>query len=220
MAIEPQKRGSAPTNPYVGRWGWWYSAIADWMIRNPGRHLKDCALDLNKSANTISMIVNTDMFREYLARRKEEWRQNHDFAIISKVTAVAELSLDVLLEKMEKKRDQIPMNLVNEVATSALDRLGYGPRREPSVSVNVEQNDNRVVVAVDAKALAEARDAMRLAEERRAHESRLLESSIVGDVKVVEPSSTLSSNGGDRAASEGTEGGGEDGTPVINLAAE
>jgi hypothetical protein len=172
--MEPAYRTQARTNHFAGRWSWWYPAIADWMIRNPGGTIKDCAAELNRHPNTISMIAGTDMFREYMAQRREEWRQHHDFALISKVTKVAEAGLDVLLEKLEKKKDQIPMQLVTEVAMSALDRLGYGPRREPAVAVNVQQNDNRVVVAVDANALAEAREAMRLAEARTAYDSRLL----------------------------------------------
>jgi hypothetical protein len=132
MSIEPRKLGSSRSNAYVNRWNWWYSAIADWMIRNPDKRLQDCANDLGKHVNTISQIANTDMFREYLARRKQEWREHHDFAIVSKVTQVAEAGLDLLLEKLEKKRDQIPMQLVTEMTTSALDRLGYGPKQAES----------------------------------------------------------------------------------------
>lgn len=144
------------------------------MIRNPGGKLCDCAKELNKNQNTISMIANSDMFRDYLAQRKAEWRETHDFAILSKVTAVAEKSLDTLLTQLEKKGDQVPVQVMAEIATSTLDRLGYGPKQQPGVQVNVQQNDNRVQVAVGANELLEAREAMRRAESRRAIESRTL----------------------------------------------
>jgi len=138
------------------------------MLRNPGGRLTDCANELNKSLSTISLIAGSDMFREYLARRKEEWRQEHDFALREKVTAVAEASLDLVLAKIQTKGDMIPMTTISAVSTSALDRLGYGPRAQPQVQVNVQNNDNRQVqVPVTAAALEEARAALRLAEARR-----------------------------------------------------
>lgn len=177
MIQEPNNyRAPSRTNSVAssGRWRWWYSSIADWMIRNPGGKLCDCAKELNKNQNTISMIANSDMFRDYLAQRKAEWRETHDFAILSKVTAVAEKSLDTLLTQLEKKGDQVPVQVMAEIATSTLDRLGYGPKQQPGVQVNVQQNDNRVQVAVGANELLEAREAMRRAESRRAIESRTL----------------------------------------------
>lgn len=172
--MEPRKFGAARTNAYNGRWNWWYSAIADWMIAHPGGKLSDCAAELGKHPNTISLIVNTDMFRDFLQRRKDEWRANHDFSLSHKLHDVAEKSMDILIDKMEKQGDKLPTNLVAEIATSALDRLGYGPKQAPGVAVSVAQ-DNRVQIAVDATALAEAREAMRLAEEKRAARVRLIE---------------------------------------------
>src|SRR4029077_4304076 len=120
--------GKDPKNPYQGRWRWYYPGIADWIIRHPEGKLSDCAKDMNKAYGTIAFIVRTDLFQEYLAQRRAAWQKDHDFTIISKVTRVAEKSLDLLLDKMEKQADKIPMQLITEVATSSLDRLGYGPK--------------------------------------------------------------------------------------------
>lgn len=161
-------------NPYQGRWRNWYTFIADWIIRNPGGKAEDCAKELHKHVNTIRFIMASDMFQDYFARRKEEWQRHHDYAIINKTTAVAEAALDLMLAKIEKQGDKIPMNLITDVATSALDRLGYAPRTAPSVEVNVNAVDNRkvVMVPISSEALVEARDAIRAAEVRRQIEHR------------------------------------------------
>lgn len=157
------------------RWRWYYDSIADWMIANPGGQLKDCAKHINKHPNTVTSIIRSDLFQEYLAQRKQEWQREHDRAIVQKTTAVAEKALDLMLDKMEKQADKIPMQIVSEVATNALDRLGYAPQRNPQVQVNVDNstNSNQVVmVPISPEALEEARDAIRAAEQQRQLESR------------------------------------------------
>jgi hypothetical protein len=151
-----------PKNPYENRWRWWYPAIADWMLRNPGRPMKDCAAELGKAENTIYMIAGTDMFRDYLAKRRAMYREQHDFALVSKVTQVAEASLDLILDRLDKKRDAVPMDL--------LDRLGYGAKPAPMVQINTSVDNRHVTVPVSLDALAEARATLRRAEAVRAVE--------------------------------------------------
>lgn len=176
MVYEPKPsrgHGLDPSNPYQGRWRSWYPSIADWQLENPGGSLTDCAKSLGKHVNTIAFITNTDMYREYFAQRRAEWSRLHDFAIITKTTRVAEMALDVMLEKMEKQSDKIPMQVVTDVATSALDRLGYAPKPPASVEVNVNTDNRKVVmVPISAGALEEARDAIREAEKLRAEAAR------------------------------------------------
>lgn len=136
--------------------------------------MAEIAIELGKAANTISMIVNTDLFKDYLARRKDAWRKEHDFAILSRVTRVAELSMDSAIEHLEKKKDQVPLAVAVEAMNSALDRLGYGPKTGPQVAVQVNTDNSTtqtvVVQGVSASALEEARAALRIAESKRAEE--------------------------------------------------
>lgn len=151
-----------------GRWRVWYAAVADHMLAHPGCTNAQIAKALNKHPNTIGLITNTDMFRDYFARRRAAYTADHDFALRSKMTSVAEKSLDLLLEKLEKKADQIPVQQMTELATGVLDRLGYNPKAPaPSVNVNLDQSDNRHVT-VSVASLAEATEALRLVEARRA----------------------------------------------------
>src|SRR5215831_1126337 len=165
MVWEPRTQrghGLDPSNRYQDRWKGWYPDIADWQLANPGGKLVDCAKALNKHPNTIYLITQTDMYRDYFARRREEWTKQHDFALISKTTLVAEKSLDLMLDKLEKQADKIPMQVVTDVATNALDRLGYNPKSQPQVQVNVTEDNRKVVmVPISAGALEEARDAIR-----------------------------------------------------------
>lgn len=155
----------AANNPYEGRWRWWYEAIADWMIRNPGRPLAECAKELNKAANTIYMITATDNFKTYLAHRRAEFREMHDLTILSKTAAVAELGLDLMLESMQHKRSGVPLSQLNSITNNALKSLGYGIEKPQAVQVNVQQNN--LPPAVSADTLLEARAALRQLEERR-----------------------------------------------------
>lgn len=161
---------SNPNNPANNRWRWWYPAIADWMLRNPGKPLADCAKELGKHANTIYMITSADMFKTYLVERQKEWTSRHDAALREKTMRVAEGALDALAVAVEKKRDQIPVATLTTIATSALDRLGYSPNKAaPAIgAVNVQQNNGPTFVSVDAAALLEAQAAIRAAEKRRA----------------------------------------------------
>ena len=157
--------GSAVVN---GRWRWWYSAIADLMIRHPEWKMTDIARELNKHPNTVSMIVNTDLFKEYLAQRKVAWAQEHDHAIRAKLTDVVSESLDIVLEQLKTKKSQIGLQAALKVTESALDRLGYAPQSQPQVVVNnAPDNRQQTIVAVTPMDLEAARDAMRKAEQAK-----------------------------------------------------
>lgn len=154
-------------NPYNKRFNWWYAAIADWMLRNPGGTLPECAASLGRAVNTISMIKNSDMFKEYYAKRRREWEERHDYALRDRLTKVATLGLDIMLDTMEKKRDSVPLKLTTEVVTSALDRLGYSPNA-PQTQITVQANGSQVLVApVTVDRLEEARQVLRMAQQKR-----------------------------------------------------
>jgi hypothetical protein len=174
-------------NAYEGRWRWWYSNIADWMIRNPGGKLKDCAAELKKAENTISMITNTDLFRDYYAARKAEFARDHDFSIRNKLTQVTELALDATIEKLTKQRDKIDLPLLTDLLGSSLDRLGFAPKVSPQVQINQQIGDNRTQVvqlpgSVTALALEEARMALRAVQLQST-----LPATLVGPQKGAEP---------------------------------
>lgn len=142
---------------------WYYSAIIDWMVANPGRPLKECAEHVGRTQATLSVIINSDMFKAALAQRKASFQTHHDLGLIEKTTRVASAGLDAILDTLDKRRDKIPLADLNAVTDGALQRLGYGVKPQPGVQVNVQNNGGtaNVVVPVSAQDLAEARMALR-----------------------------------------------------------
>lgn len=144
---------------------WWYESLADVMVANPRWTQNELAAHFGKTAPTISTIVNTDAFKAYFRQRRDQHAETLDAGVRNKMFNVVDKSLELILESLEKKRDTIPLDMLQRTAESTLKSLGYGAEpRGPSVSVNVQQNDNRQVVvpvAVSIEDLEAARTALR-----------------------------------------------------------
>lgn len=153
------------------KFAWYYDAIIDWMVANPGRPLSECAAHVNKSQPWLSTIINSDMFKAALARRRETFSTTHDSLLQEKLTRVAMQGLDIILDKMEKKRDTIPMSQLHTITDTAIQRLGYGvksPTPGVQVNVGVGVQTPAIPVPVSASDLAAARSALRSAEQMKA----------------------------------------------------
>lgn len=163
-------RGSNPTSRV--KWRWWYSAIADWMLQHPGKTQIECAKALGKNPTTISLIVNSDIFKTYFRERQNTWTREHDFALRQKMTGVVSKGLDNILEQLETKRDKMSTDTLVELTTGVLDRLGYSPKSGPVVhidqSTNATQNNVVLPGSVTTADLEEARNALRAAQSIRA----------------------------------------------------
>lgn len=159
----------SPSNLYEGRWRWWYSAIADYMLAHPGAKLQEIAAYCGgKNVNTISMIMNTDMFKAYYEDRKAEYEVGATFEIRQKLNRTMNKSLDVLLEQLETKGATIPMNQTLAIVDRATTALGLNAK-EAGVNVNVTQNNNKTqnvtISGVSLEQIQEAREAMRRVQE-------------------------------------------------------
>lgn len=142
----------------------WYDSIIDWMFANPGGSLKECAASLGRSPVTIGLITRSDLFKARYAQRRAAFNTELDHRLVGKLASVAEKGLDFMLEVMEKKRDQIPLPLLNEITKGAMDRLGYGAQKNPSLSVQINNTQQSTSEVVSADSLAKARENMRLLE--------------------------------------------------------
>lgn len=147
-------------------WRWWYGSIADWMIENPGGTQKQLAAELGVSAQIITYIVSSDLFKAHYAKRRAEIETGIRDKVISGASKLADKTTEIMLDTLTKKRDAIPIEVLNDIRTSALDQLGFGKSAVPQVQIN-QTTDRRVMVAVDSAALLEAREAIRQAERNR-----------------------------------------------------
>lgn len=150
----------------------WYDSIVDDMFANPGTTIKATAARLGRSPVTIGYIVNSDLFKARYAQRRDQFNEELDTRLIGKLAKVAELSLDLSLESLEKKRTAVPLPLLHEISDKALARLGYGPKPAGPAAVAVTVNNSntsaaQVVVPVSPAALAAARDTLRTIEQSK-----------------------------------------------------
>ena len=136
----------------------WYDSIIDDILSNPGTTMKATAQRLGRAATTICAVVSSDLFKARWAQRREQFSQQLDERLSRKLAQVAEKGLDATIEILDKKRDSIPLPVLNETVKNSLDRLGYGP--SPPTAPPVVINNN----VVSAEALAKARENLRTLE--------------------------------------------------------
>lgn len=140
---------------------WWHEALADYLTANPTATNKECAdyLGNGRSEGTISLIRNTDTFKALLGARRQELRDTMDAAITSKLTGIAYTAFDAILNRLEKKRDTLPMNELTNVVDTISKFTGAG--KQGGVTVNVNNQPQVVNVPVSVSELQEAQAALR-----------------------------------------------------------
>lgn len=181
--LAPQPQREAYSNPYEGRWRWWYAAISDWMLDNPGGSMLDCARALGRGYGTISMIVVTDLFKAHFAIRRKEWEARRDAmvsaaaakGITEKLHKVANASLDLVVEVLDKKRAQVPIAQLQSIAEGALDRLGYAPKPAATVTVNNTMVAASIRPAVTGEELEAARASYRAIQEKNRNQATTID---------------------------------------------
>jgi hypothetical protein len=139
----------------------WYDSIIDDILANPGTSIKETAKRLGRHPQTISLVVGSDLFRARWAQRRAQFNDALESRLTAKLAVVAEKSLDATIQILDKKRESIPLPVLNDVVKNSLDRLGYGPsapQAAPAVQVNVSSN------VVSAEALARARENLKVLE--------------------------------------------------------
>jgi hypothetical protein len=111
------------------------------------------------------------LFKARYAQRRAAYNEEIQHRLTGKLVKVAEAALDHTLVALEKKKDSVPLPLLKDITSDALDRLGYGVSpRAPSgapgiVNVNVQATGQQVQeVQVTREALASARDKLRQVE--------------------------------------------------------
>lgn len=136
---------------------WWHQSIVDWELANPHRSMGDCAEFFDVTPAWLSTVRNSDAFRAYAARRRNEHNDNVSQGVIGKVEKLAELSMEVLSERIVAERRTIGLEGLKDTAEMALKALGFGQAKgnAAGATTNVQVN------VVDAQALAIARERMR-----------------------------------------------------------
>ena len=146
----------------------WHKDIFNWEIQHPGEKMAICAMHFGVSASWISIIKNSDIYREYAARQRGDHNERVSKSVIEGVEEVAKVSLDVLQTRISAERESIGLGIVNDAASMALKALGFGAKSSgrdvPAVNINLG--------VVDPELLNRAREKMRLV---NAHEAPALD---------------------------------------------
>ncbi len=136
----------------------WHEQVVDWMLQNPHLTQGQCALFFHKTETWLSLVINSDLFREYKARRFADHHENVSHSVIERVSGLAGLSLEVLHDRIKEEKEDIPLGIVLDSATLMLKSMGYGPKQTaaaPVATINLNLN------GAPAEVLAAARDDLR-----------------------------------------------------------
>lgn len=143
----------------TGRWRWWYESLADYMIAHPEARQGEMARHFQRTESTISLILNSDTFKAFYRKRRDEHAAKLDEGVRAKLFRVADSSLDNLLLSLEKKKDSVPIDILHRTTDMALKNLGYGT--QPAAGSGPGNINTVVNVAVSLEDLQAAREALR-----------------------------------------------------------
>ena len=127
----------------------WHHQLIDWWIANPRPSGREAAAHFGKSEAWISLVKNSPIFRAEFEKRRERISQTFEDRIVGKATAVAEISLEMMSERLERDYDTMPLGQVIKTVAFATKMLGYGPGKPLTPSTAPVQ------VQINAEVLAE-----------------------------------------------------------------
>jgi hypothetical protein len=170
MSGKPGMSAALSLRPGLAPMVWWYWRLIDEMVANPHLDKKELAQRFRVTPQTIYNVTGSDAFKAAYAQRVREFQEKADEGLRRRLMTVADKSLQVIETVIDKKQDAIPLRQLNEIATSALERLGYGVAQN-GVTVNTN-GLTQVVVPVSRDALESARAALRANEVRKVVEDK------------------------------------------------
>lgn len=138
----------------------WHEELVNFDLMHPSASLRMKAAHFNVSMSWISIVQNSDAYREYRAQRRDEHFGNVSQAVIDKLEALADISVSEINERIHRDKD-IPLAHLTEVAEMALGKLGFGQK---ATNNGIVTNNN--IIVADKEALEEARKRMRASQER------------------------------------------------------
>jgi hypothetical protein len=136
---------------------WWYESVIDWMILNPEKTLTDAAEAFDVTTTWIYTLVNSDVFKERLAERREAHSNAISLGVIEKAGALADMALDAALEKFveQKNSGEMPLSTAVNTAEKAFELVGIGGKAKAPVGNPTFIQNN--FVPADQAALQRAR---------------------------------------------------------------
>lgn len=162
----------------------WHESLIDYIIANPGATLRVKAQVFGVSMSWLSILENSDSFKEAMKARRDEHFENLSNGIVEKLGATADMLIEEINSRLQKDGSQaIPFNTLKDTADMALKHLGFGAKGFGAVGGHQSAGviNNNTIVVQDKAALAEARAAMAAARSGQAF--TLIEENEKGEVE-------------------------------------
>lgn len=137
-----------------------HKEIADWLFAHPQvKNLQELCNHMNLSRSWLSIVMRSDVFREYFDKRRAEYEKDMRSRLVLR-------QLDVTLKALDKVEsilddDEVDDRLIFDIANKTAQNLGFAPSRGPRSSF-VEERTQELTRTVDAGTLAQARETIRL----------------------------------------------------------
>lgn len=135
-----------------------HKEIADWLFANPTvKNLQLLANHMNISRSWLSIVMRSDVFREYFDQRRKEYEKEMTDKLVIR-------QLDITLKALDKldgilDDEEIDDRLVLDIANKTAINCGFGPSRQRTRVV--EEHIQEVARPVAAGVLADAREMFR-----------------------------------------------------------
>jgi hypothetical protein len=146
-----------------------HEAILNWLVANPHRPLLDCAGLFGVSQSWLSQIIHSDMFQAKLRERSAAIGQSVYHNITSKLQAIAGLSMERQLQKLESPNPS--ERIILDSGRTALQALGYLQPTSPSVQQHLHLH-----ATVDADLVMKARERIAAQSAQNAPPQKIIDS--------------------------------------------
>ena len=110
----------------VKKVSWWHENLIEWLIMFPEKKLADAARFFNVSQAWLSVVKNSDAFRELYEQRREAHFDNVSVSTTQKLEALAEISIEELTTRIETKPEEVSIGGLQDTTNMALKALGFG----------------------------------------------------------------------------------------------
>lgn len=122
-----------------------HEAFADYMLINPGCTLRQMGEYFGYTVSWICTVINSDMFKAYMAGRREQICATVAEDLPSKLRGAAHLATERMVEILEKTEDS---DTVIDCFDKILHRYGYAPNAKNGAQAQAgrmvlnQQNNN------------------------------------------------------------------------------
>lgn len=111
-----------------------HRALADVIISNPMMKLEEISAITGYTPSWISVVTNSEMFRDYLYSRQQEQALAYQVDLREKLSGVAHAAVEKLGKMVDNSQDP---DFILAAADKTLGRLGFGAPKSGNVNLQI-----------------------------------------------------------------------------------